>query len=136
LRATDTRQVLDTRGLLDVAIERRRHGHQVRPLVLEHLGHAELLVLGVAHLVPQRPAALAQPGVEFAEAAEALLGRVDPDAPAAVLHVLLDDALLPAAGDVAEVRVEQVVRAHGAKRALTMRPLPFLTLSTAVFMLS
>jgi hypothetical protein len=80
--------------------------------VLEHLGHVELLVLGVAHLVPQRAAALAQPGVEFGEAAEALLGRVDPDAPAAVLHILLDDSLLPARGDVAEVGVVQVVRTH------------------------
>jgi hypothetical protein len=65
--------------------------------VLEHLGHAELFVLGVADLVPQRPAALPQPGVELGEAAEALLGRVDPDAPPAVLHVLLDDSLLPPA---------------------------------------
>jgi hypothetical protein len=68
----------------------------MRALVFEHLGHAELLMLGVAHLVPQRATALTQPGVDFGEAAEALLGRIDPDAPPAVLHVLLDDSLLPA----------------------------------------
>jgi len=69
--------------------------------VLEHLGHAELLVLGVANLDPQRSASVGQPDVEFDERAEAQLGRVDPDAPPAVLHVLLDHALLPARGDVA-----------------------------------
>jgi hypothetical protein len=37
-------------------VERRRYGHQERPLVHEHLGHAELLVLGMADLVPQRRA--------------------------------------------------------------------------------
>jgi hypothetical protein len=54
----------------------------VRALVLQHLGHAELGVLGVVHLVPQRAAALAQPGVEFGEAAELDLGRAGPDASA------------------------------------------------------
>ena len=39
-------------------------------------------------------------------------GRLDPDAPTAVLHVLLHAPLLPARRDVAEVRVVQVVRAH------------------------
>jgi hypothetical protein len=67
----------------------------VRALVLEHLGHAVLLVLGVADLLPQSSAPISQPGVEFGEAAELDLGRVDPDAPSAVLHVLLDDTLLP-----------------------------------------
>jgi hypothetical protein len=45
----------------------------VRLLVLQHLGHAELAVLGVAQLRPQRAAALGQPGVEFGERAEAPL---------------------------------------------------------------
>jgi hypothetical protein len=92
----------------------------------EHLGHAELLVLGVAHLVPQRAAALAQPGVEFGEAAELDLGRVDPDAPAAVLHILLHHPFLPAAGHVAEVRVVQVMRAHGGKALVDDAPLALL----------
>jgi hypothetical protein len=63
------------RRLLAVAVERRRHGHEVRLLVLEHLGHAELRVLGTAHLTPKRATALSQPGVELREAAEALLAR-------------------------------------------------------------
>ena len=69
------------------------------------------VVHGVAHLAPQGPATLAQPGVDFDEGAEALLGRVDPDSAAACVHM-------------------------AAKRLLTVRPLPFFTLSTAVFMLS
>jgi hypothetical protein len=76
-------------------------GIKLRPLVLEHLGHAELLVLGVANLLPQRPAARTEPGIEFGDGSEALLGRVNPDASAAVLHVLLHHPLLPAGGDVA-----------------------------------
>jgi hypothetical protein len=57
-----------------------------------------------------------------------MLGRVDPDAPAAVLHVLLDDALLPAAGDVAEVGVDQVVRAHGREALVDDAALALLDL--------
>jgi hypothetical protein len=44
-------------------------------LVLEHLGHADLLALGMAELDPQLPAALADTGVEFVNAAEAHLPR-------------------------------------------------------------
>ncbi len=80
--------------------------------MFQHLGHAELLVLRMANFAPQGPAAVAEPGVEFDEGAPASLACFDPDAPPAVLHVLLDDPLLPAAGDVAEVGLEQVVRAH------------------------
>ena len=91
----------DPGHLFDVAVERHRHRHHLQSLLLEHLGDAELLVLGMLDLGPQLPATLAHPGIEFVDAAEAHLPRVDPDAPAAVLHVLLDDSLLPAGGDVA-----------------------------------
>jgi hypothetical protein len=63
----------------------------------KYLGYAEPDVLGVANFLPQRPAARAQPGVEFGEAAELQLVGLEPDPPTAVLHVLLDDALLPEA---------------------------------------
>jgi hypothetical protein len=46
------------------------------------------------------------------ERTEALPGGLQPDVTTAVLHVLLDDSLLPATGNVAEVGIEQVVRAH------------------------
>jgi hypothetical protein len=54
---------------------------------------------------------VAQAGVEFDDGAEALLGRVGPEALALVLYVLLDDPLLPVQGDEAKVRVMQVVPA-------------------------
>jgi hypothetical protein len=72
----------------------------MRTLVLQHLGHAELGVLWVAHLLPQGPAQVSQPGVELHEAAELDLGGFDPDAPAAVLHVLLHHALVVAAASL------------------------------------
>ena len=86
-----------------------------RRFVLEHFGHAERLVLGVTDLAPKYAAALAQPSVEFLKAVPFSGLRVDPDAPAAVLDVLLDHAFLPAARNVAKVSVEQIVRAHHGK---------------------
>ena len=56
--------------------------------MLEHLGNAELPVLGVAELVPQCPAAIPQPRVELSETAPAPVGRINPDAPATVLNIL------------------------------------------------
>src|SRR5207247_9533221 len=103
------------RRLLDITVKRFRHGHQVRALMVEHLGHTELPVLGMPDFVPQRPAPRTEPRIEFDDRAEALLARLDPDATPAVLHVLLDDSLLPTGGDVTEVGIEQVVRAHHRK---------------------
>eukprot|EP01038_Epipyxis_sp_PR26KG_P017796 gene17797-24838_t len=99
----------------DVAVEGGRHGHEVRLLQLPHLGHGELPMDRVRGVAPHRTTSLAQPGIEFDERAEATGRGFDPDAPAAVLHVLLDYTLLPAGGDVAEVGVEQVVTAHGCE---------------------
>jgi hypothetical protein len=78
----------------------------------EPFGHGELPVDRMRGVAPHRTASLAQPGIEFDERAEATGRGFDPDAPAAVLHVLLDHTLLPARGDVAEVGVEQVVAAY------------------------
>ena len=101
------------RRALHIAVEGRRHGHQLTTLMFEHLGHAEGRMLGVANLLPQRAAALGQPGVQFRERAETAFGRLQPDAPTAVLLVLLHHPLFPTRGDIAEVGVEQVVRTHG-----------------------
>ena len=92
--------------------------------------------LGLKQPLPQRSAAFQQPDIEFGERAKAFFARVLPDSPPAILNVLLDNAFLPAGGDIAEVRIVQVMRGHAEKRVLTMRLLPLLTLSTAVFMLS
>ena len=101
--------------VLNIAIKGHRHRHQVALLQLQHLGDAERFVLRVAQLSPQSPAALAQPRIELGKAAKAPLPRLHPDATAAVLHILLHAPLLPAAGTVAKIRVEQIVRAHGCK---------------------
>ncbi|KRP98763.1 hypothetical protein AOQ72_16820 [Bradyrhizobium yuanmingense] len=74
--------------------------------MLEHLGDAELVVLRMAQLAPQLLTALGQPRVQLRDAVPAPFGRLDLDPAAAVLHVLLDDSLLPARSDVAEVGIE------------------------------
>jgi hypothetical protein len=94
----------------------------------QHLLHAELLVLGVADPAPQSPAALAQPGVERFERAKLALLRIEPDAPAAVLYVLFHHAFFPARGHVAEIGIEQVVRAHHGKARIDHAALAFLDL--------
>lgn len=97
-------------------------------LVLQHLGHAEMRMLWMTNHSPQAAAALAQLGVELGKGAKALLGRIDPDAPPAVSHVLLDEALLPATRHVAEVGIEQVVRAHHRKACVDHAALALLDL--------
>jgi hypothetical protein len=115
--------------MVAVAFETRRTGCErcdspesglcwaARPCRIRRAANCVAAVLAKPAL--QRPALAwltrddVEPGVELGEAADALAARVDSDAPPAVLHVLLDDTLLPAVGHVAEVGVVQVVRAHG-----------------------
>ena len=66
----------------------------------------------MGYLTPQGSATFAQPGVEFGKRRPLNLLRIQPNTPAAVLHVLLHDAFLPTAGHVAEVGIEQVMGAH------------------------
>ena len=113
---------------MHVTVDRGLHGQQRFAFEIEHLGHGEAITLGVAQRAPYLAAVLARPGVEFGEAAPAAQRSLDPDASAAVLQVLLDDAILPAGRDVAEFGIDE--------RALTAWPLPFSTRSAAVFMLS
>ena len=77
---------------------------------------------------PQSPATFAQPGVEFLEAAPFTALCIDPNTAATVLHILLDHTLLPAAGDVAEISVKQVVRAHDGKAGVDGPALTFFDL--------
>ena len=96
----------------DVAIKGGDHRHQAGLLVFQHLGDGEFFVLGMPQFLPQCSAAFQQPGIEFGKRTEAFLAGVLPDPSPAVLNVLLDHAFLPAGGDIAEVRIEQVVRSH------------------------
>ena len=98
--------------VLHIAIEGTRVRRQAQPLVLPHLGHRELVPLGVAQLAPGVHARLLQPGVELAQAGPASLAGFTPDATPAVLHVLLHDALLPARCAVAELGIKEVVTGH------------------------
>ena len=49
---------------------------------------------------------------------DALLTCLDPNPPAAVLNILLNDAFLPPRGDVAEISIKQVMAAHGLKASV------------------
>ncbi|CZT26262.1 hypothetical protein PCPL58_p4001 (plasmid) [Pseudomonas cerasi] len=58
---------------------------------------------------------------------------IEPDSPPAVLHVLFDDAFLPARGHVAEVRIEQIVRAHHGKPGIDRAAFAFVNLVDSRF---
>jgi hypothetical protein len=132
----DERGARDPDRLLDVAVEGPRVGHHLHLLVLQQVGNGERRPFRMGHRLPGRPALLGQPGVEFIQVGPAPLAGFLPDLPAPILDVLLDDALLPAGGPVAEFGIEQVMAAHGEEARIDVRSLPRPTLSTAVFMLS
>src|SRR6266702_8497511 len=94
----------DSCRTLNITVKRCWHRHQMGAFLLEHVGDAQLTIVRMLHLIPQRPAPGRQPCIQISEPAEALPTRVNPDTQAAVLHVLLDEAFPPATGDVAEVR--------------------------------
>jgi len=97
------------RRQLRVAVEGTRQGHQPHLLVLRDLSDRQFRPLRVMHLPPRRPAALAEPRIECFQIRPAPFSGLPPDLAAPVLHILLDDALLPAGGAVAELRLEQVM---------------------------
>gem|GEM_PF-1674071 len=103
------RQVGETLGVLDEAVERARQRHQQPPLVLPGVvqGAGQL---AVRDLRPQRLATLLQPDVEGVQRGEGRHGL--PQSVASVAHVLLDLTLLPAGGRVAELDLEEVVADH------------------------
>lgn len=85
---------------------------------------------GLSQVFPRHRPTSRPNRIEFLEVAPFTGLRIDPDAPPAVLHVLLDHALLPAAGNVAEVGIKQVVRAHDGKAGVVsalLRVLPGAT---------
>ena len=80
--------------------------------MLEQLVDRARLVLRMTEFMPQRTHPHRQPEIEFGEQGEPPLRCLLQDPPARILHVLLDDARLPARGHIAEVVVDQVVSAH------------------------
>lgn len=82
---------------------------------------------------PERTTALAEPDVQLLEGMEHAVLSIEPDSSPAVLHVLFDDAFLPARGHVAEVRIEQIVRAHHGKPGVDRAAFPFFDLVDSRF---
>ena len=87
-------------------------------LDFQHLRYRESGVLRVHRFRPHGPATVCQPRIQFDKRTKPLFAGLNPNAPAAVLHILLDNAFLPARGHVAEVRIEQVMAAHGRKASI------------------
>src|SRR3981081_2703145 len=93
--------------------------------LIKYVSDAHALVIRMAHLIPKQPATRVQPRVQFGERAEALLARTCPDPLPTILHILLDDTLLPSAVHVAEARFEQIMRAHDSKSGIDQPSLAF-----------
>jgi hypothetical protein len=55
-------------------------------LLLEDVGNAQLPIVRMLHVLPQRPAPARQPCIQIGEPAESLLARFNPDTRAAVEH--------------------------------------------------
>ena len=64
------------------------------------------------HFLPCLQAGFYYPGIEFIQIGPAALADLTPDTSPAVLHVLLDDAFLPARRTIAELGFKQVVACH------------------------
>ncbi len=71
--------------------------------------------------------------LELLEGMEHAVLSIEPDSSPAFLHVLFDDAFLPARGHVAEVRIEQIVRAHHGKPGVDRAAFVFVDLVDSRF---
>ena len=87
--------------MLDKAVERRGHAHQMRPLIGPDLGDRALGLLGVMDLVPKLPAALLEPHVHLTQLGKPR--RVMEQPGPRILDVLLDLAFLPSGARRAEL---------------------------------
>lgn len=81
--------MIDTRAGFSTSRRMGRHGHYLRLILFEQIGHAYGRIFRVTQFTPSRFAALAQPGIEFRKRAELATPRIEPDPAAAVLHALL-----------------------------------------------
>ena len=76
---------------------------------------------------------MTEPDIQFFEGVKDAVLSVDPNAPAAVLHVLFNDAFFLTRGDVAEVRIEQVVGTHDSKTGIDRAAFAFVDLVDSRF---
>ena len=97
-------------GMLDKAVERRGHAHQMRPLIGPDLGDRALGLLGVMDLVPKLPAALLEPHVHLTQLGKPR--RVMEQPGPRILDVLLDLAFLPSGARRAELCFKQKMARH------------------------
>ncbi|KPB11912.1 hypothetical protein AC519_4667 [Pseudomonas savastanoi] len=132
-RHADQAGARDTDGAFHVAIKGRRHRHHFSLLQLQDFCHRQTVVLRMYKFSPERTTALAEPDVQLLEGMEHAILSIEPDSPPAVLHVLFDDAFLPARGHVAEVRIEQIVRAHHGKPGIDRAAFAFVNLVDSRF---
>ena len=97
-------------GVLDEAVERSRHSHQMLDFLGPNVGDRAGL-RSVRRHSPQLPALFLQPVVERIQGREARHGLPKPMT--GVLHVLLDLPLLPTGGWIAELSLEKIMADHG-----------------------
>ena len=71
---------------------------------------------------------MAEPGIQFLKGVGYAVLSVKPNAPSTVLSVLLDNAFFPARVYVADIRIEQVVRAHHGEPCIDRAALVFIDL--------
>src|SRR5512139_1153917 len=100
---------------LDIAVEDRWHGHQMRLLEFQCLRDGQRRTIRVSEHLPQATTTAFQPGVEFIQTVELRLIGFLPEPLAAVLNVLLDLAFLPTGSHIAELGVKQIVGRHHAE---------------------
>ena len=89
--------------------------HQAARLILPNIGNAQRWPLWVCQLIPRLAAGTVQPLIELGQTAPAPLSDLAYHASPAVLHVLLDDALLPPRRPVTELVIKQVMPRHRLK---------------------
>ncbi|MGF6284973.1 hypothetical protein ABH912_005481 [Pseudomonas sp. BT76 TE3572] len=90
-------------------------------------------VLRTKQLARERKAALSEPDIQFFKGVEHAILSIEPDPSSAVLRVLFHDVFFPTQGHVAEVRIEQVVRADDGKPGIDRTVVAFVELIDSRF---
>ena len=115
----------DTGGLFHIPVEGFGQGHEVAAFLLPDICHGQFTPFGMGQFLPTVHTDLAQPGVEFVQISPSPFASFAPDVTSSVLNVLLHPTFLPAAGDVAEIGLEEVVAGHGVESGVDVACLAF-----------